>query len=73
VTTSSNGSAVIGLLAGGVALLLGLAVLGLGIAWASGTFGDRPNWLLAGLCFVLGSVALLAGVAGFSYAWRNRG
>jgi uncharacterized membrane protein YcjF (UPF0283 family) len=66
-----KGSALIGLFTGGLALLLGLAVLGLGIAWATSAFGDRPNWLLAGLCLVLGTVALLAGVAGFSYAWRT--
>jgi uncharacterized membrane protein YcjF (UPF0283 family) len=71
VTTSRNGSALIGLVAGAFALLLGLAMLAVGIAWAAGAFGDKPNWLVAGLCLVLGVVALLTGLAGLSFGWRS--
>jgi hypothetical protein len=71
VTTGGNGSAVIGLLTGCFALLFGLVSIGVGVAWAAGTFGDHPNWLIAILCLVLGAVALLAGIGGLSFAWRT--
>lgn len=72
MTTSRNGSAVIGLVTGAFALLLGVAMLAVGIAWAAGAFGDKPNWLIAALSLVLGAVAVLTGIAGLSFAWRAR-
>jgi hypothetical protein len=71
MVTNANGSAVIGLLTGAFALLLGMGALAVGIAWAAGSFGSGPNWLVAGLCLVLGVVALLVGVAGLTFAWRS--
>jgi hypothetical protein len=71
MVTNANGSAVIGLLTGAFALLLGVGALATGIAWGAGTFGTGPNWLVAALCVVLGAVALLVGIAGLTFAWRN--
>jgi hypothetical protein len=71
MTTSSNGSAVIGLVTGALALVLGLVTLGVGVAWAAGAFGDNPNWLIAALCMVLGVVALLTGIAGLSFGLKS--
>lgn len=69
---SGKGAAIVGLLTAAGALLVAVITLALGIAALAGAFGDKPDWVLAGICLVLGAVFLLTGVAGLSFAWRTR-